>query len=166
MKIREHKFKHSFQNTINPSRSCSLELQLNSFFFLHCQNVITPTTNLMNELRDLDPNKVKQIKEKYKNKVKKKNIMNFILYKNLKLKVAIWKPTDVILFLDICLLTISLSFCLCKIYIFVYFFICVIALTWFDNEVLFLVCDCIISISILLLLTLYIPINIYSVVKK
>ena len=89
MKIREHKFKHSFQNTINPSHSCSLELQLNSFFFLHCQNVITPTTNLMNELRDLDPNKVKQIKEKYKNKVKKKNIMNFILYKNLKLKVAI-----------------------------------------------------------------------------
>ena len=43
----------------------------------------------MNELRDLDPNKVKQIKEKYKNKVKKKNIMNFILYKNLKLKFAI-----------------------------------------------------------------------------
>ena len=54
--LREHKFRHNFQDTINPLCSCSLEIELTSHFFLRCQNFITPRTNLMNELRKLDSN--------------------------------------------------------------------------------------------------------------
>ena len=52
--LREHKFKHNFQDTINPLCSCSLEIESTSNFFLRCQNFMTPSTNLMNELRKLD----------------------------------------------------------------------------------------------------------------
>ena len=52
--LREHKFRHNFQDTINPLCSCSLEIESTSHFFLRCQNFITPRTNLMNELRKLD----------------------------------------------------------------------------------------------------------------
>ena len=34
--LREHKFRHTFQDTINPLYSCSLEIELTSHFFLHC----------------------------------------------------------------------------------------------------------------------------------
>ena len=54
--LREHKFRHNFQDTINPLCSCSLEIESTSHFFLRCQNFITPRTNLMNELRKLDSN--------------------------------------------------------------------------------------------------------------
>ena len=54
--LREHKFRHNFQDTINPLCSCSLEVESTSHFFLRCQNFITPRTNLMNELRKLDSN--------------------------------------------------------------------------------------------------------------
>ena len=54
--LREHKFRHNSQDTINPLCSCSLEVESTSHFFLRCQNFITPRTNLMNELRKLDSN--------------------------------------------------------------------------------------------------------------
>ena len=52
--LREHKFRHNFQDTINPLCSCSLEIESTFHFFLRCQNFIIPRTNLMNELRKLD----------------------------------------------------------------------------------------------------------------
>ena len=52
--LREHKFRHNFQDTINPLCSCSLEIESISHFFLRSQNFITPRTNLMNEFRKLD----------------------------------------------------------------------------------------------------------------
>ena len=53
--LREHKFRHNFQDTINPLCSCSLEIESTShFFFLRCQNFISPRTNLINELHKLD----------------------------------------------------------------------------------------------------------------
>ena len=54
--LREHKFRHNFQDTINSLCSCSLEIESTSHFFLRCQNFITPRTNLMNELCKLDSN--------------------------------------------------------------------------------------------------------------
>ena len=54
--LREHKFSHNFQDTINPLCSCSIEIESNSHILLRCQNFITPRTNLMNELRKLDSN--------------------------------------------------------------------------------------------------------------
>ena len=81
--LREHKFRHNFQDTINPLCSCSLEIESTFHFFLRCQNFITPRTNLMNELRKLDSN-ILNLDEisltklllygdsKYENKVNKK----------------------------------------------------------------------------------------------
>ena len=54
--LREHKFRHDFQDTINPLCSCSLEIESASNVFLPCQNFIIPRTSLMNELRKLDSN--------------------------------------------------------------------------------------------------------------
>ena len=44
--LREHTFRHNFQDTINLLCSCSLETESTSHFFLRCQNFITPWTNL------------------------------------------------------------------------------------------------------------------------
>ena len=91
--LRERKFRHNFQDTINPLCSCSLEIESTSHFFLRCQNFITPRTNLMNELRKLDSNilnldKISLTKlllyggSKYENKVNKKIMLasiNFLL---------------------------------------------------------------------------------------
>ena len=91
--LREHKFRHNFQDTINPLCSCSLEIESTSHFFLRCQNFIIPRINLMNELRKLDSN-ILNLDEisvpklllygdsKYENNVTKKILLasiNFIL---------------------------------------------------------------------------------------
>ena len=91
--LREHKFRHDFQDTINPLCSCSLEIESTSHFFLRCQNFITPRTNLMNELRKLDSS-ILNLDEisltklllygdsKFENKVNKKILLasiNFVL---------------------------------------------------------------------------------------
>ena len=34
--LREHKFKHSFQDTLNPFCSCGLGVETNTTFFLYC----------------------------------------------------------------------------------------------------------------------------------
>ena len=34
--LREHKFKHSFQDTLNPFCSCGLDIETTSHYFLHC----------------------------------------------------------------------------------------------------------------------------------
>ena len=91
--LKEHKFRHNFQDTINPLCSCSLEIESTSHFFLRCQNFITPRTNLMNELRKLDSS-ILNLDEisltklllygdsKFENKVNKKILLasiNFVL---------------------------------------------------------------------------------------
>ena len=38
--LREHKFKHSFQDTINPLRSCGLNRELTERFLLHCPQFV------------------------------------------------------------------------------------------------------------------------------
>ena len=54
--LREHKFRHNFQDTINPLCSCSLEIASTPHFFLGCQNFITPRINLKNVFRKLHSN--------------------------------------------------------------------------------------------------------------
>ena len=54
--LREHKFRHNFQDTINSLCSCSLEIESTPHFFLRCQNFITPRTNLKNVFRKFDSN--------------------------------------------------------------------------------------------------------------
>ena len=36
--LNEHRFKHNFQNCINPLSTCSLEVESTKHFFLHCHN--------------------------------------------------------------------------------------------------------------------------------
>ena len=48
--LRERKFRHNSQDTINPLCPCSLEIESTSHFFLCYQNFIPRRTNLMNEL--------------------------------------------------------------------------------------------------------------------
>ena len=36
--MREHNFKHNFQDTLNPLWGCSLEIESTEYFFLCCQN--------------------------------------------------------------------------------------------------------------------------------
>ena len=52
--LREHKFNHNFQDTINPLCSCSLESESTAHFFLHCQNFTDLRKCLMNELIEID----------------------------------------------------------------------------------------------------------------
>ena len=52
--LREHKFRHNFQDTINPLCDCSLELENTIHFFLRCQNFSTIRTTLQSELNKID----------------------------------------------------------------------------------------------------------------
>ena len=48
--LREHKFNHNFQDTINPLCFCSLESESTTHYFLCCQNFTDLRKCLMNEL--------------------------------------------------------------------------------------------------------------------
>ena len=52
--LREHKFNHNFQDTINPLCPCSLESESTTHFFLRCQNFTDLRKCLMNELIKID----------------------------------------------------------------------------------------------------------------
>ena len=44
--LNEHRFRHNFQDCLNPLCSCSLEVESNIHFFLHCQilyNLVKPS---------------------------------------------------------------------------------------------------------------------------
>ena len=51
--LREHKFKHSFQDSINPLCSCSLDVESTIHYFLHCQFTIERHT-LLNTISQID----------------------------------------------------------------------------------------------------------------
>ena len=52
--LREHKFKHSFQDTINPLCNCGQDIESSTHFFLHCPFVINEKRNLLSTIRSLD----------------------------------------------------------------------------------------------------------------
>ena len=52
--LREHKLKHSFQDSINPLRNCRYEGEFTSHFFLHCPLFANERSTLFNSLRNLD----------------------------------------------------------------------------------------------------------------
>ena len=53
--LREHKFRHGFNDIVNPFCPCLMEVESVSHFFLRCQNYIIHRNDLMNELSNLDP---------------------------------------------------------------------------------------------------------------
>ena len=53
--LREHKFRHNFQDTVNPLCTCSLEIEDTNHFFLRCLNFSTCRTTFLNELNIIGP---------------------------------------------------------------------------------------------------------------
>ena len=52
--LREHKFKHNFQDTLNPLCGCSLEIESTEHFFLRCLNYANERQTLLNEISKFD----------------------------------------------------------------------------------------------------------------
>ena len=52
--LREHKFKHSFQDSINPLCSCSLDVESTIHYFLHCPQFTIERHTLLNAISPID----------------------------------------------------------------------------------------------------------------
>ena len=52
--LREHKFKHSFQDTINPLCNCGQNIDSATNFFLYCSFFINERWNLLSTICSLD----------------------------------------------------------------------------------------------------------------
>ena len=54
--LREHKFKHGFQDTLNPLCSCRKEVETTFHFFLSCPNYSDERLTLLSKIRNMNPN--------------------------------------------------------------------------------------------------------------
>ena len=54
--LREHKFKHSFQDTLNPLCSCGKEVETTFHFLLSCSNYSDERLTLLSKIRNINPN--------------------------------------------------------------------------------------------------------------
>ena len=52
--IKEHKFKHNFQDSVDPLRSCGNDLESTVNFFLYCPNFTTQRSALLNKLKSIN----------------------------------------------------------------------------------------------------------------
>ena len=52
--LREHKFKHSFQDTLNLFCSCGLDVETNTQFFLYCPLFTNQRRTLLSAVNDTD----------------------------------------------------------------------------------------------------------------
>ena len=52
--LREHKFKHSFQDTLNTLCSCGLDIETSSYCFLHCPLFHAEQSTLLNNINEID----------------------------------------------------------------------------------------------------------------
>ena len=53
---REHKFKHSFQDSLSPFCSCGLDIESTAHFLLHCLTYITKRRTLLSSIENIDNN--------------------------------------------------------------------------------------------------------------
>ena len=54
--LHEHKFKHSFQDSLNPFSSCGLDIESTAHFLLHCTTYIIERHTLLSTLVNIDNN--------------------------------------------------------------------------------------------------------------
>ena len=54
--LREHKFKHSFQDTLEPICSCGNDIETSAHFLLSCPNFDAERNTLLNNIRKIAPN--------------------------------------------------------------------------------------------------------------
>ena len=52
--LREHKFKHNFQDCLNPICSCGLDIESTSHFLLHCPTFNDERYTLLSTLNNID----------------------------------------------------------------------------------------------------------------
>ena len=52
--LREHKFKHSVQDTLNPLCSCGVDIETTSHYFLHCPLFHAERSSLLNNINEID----------------------------------------------------------------------------------------------------------------
>ena len=52
--LNEHKFRHCFQDTLNPLCECSKDIESTMHFFLHCTNFLIPRQTLFHKIRNID----------------------------------------------------------------------------------------------------------------
>ena len=52
--LHEHKFRHCFQDTLNPLCECSKDIESAMHFFLHCTNFLIPRQTLFQKIRNID----------------------------------------------------------------------------------------------------------------
>ena len=55
-RLREHKFKHSFQDTLNPICNCGEDIETTSHYLLHCPDYLEEKKNLLNTISRVVPN--------------------------------------------------------------------------------------------------------------
>ena len=51
--LNEHKFRHGFLDTLNPLCNCSLEVEDNEHFFLHCLNFVNARRSLFMDISSI-----------------------------------------------------------------------------------------------------------------
>ena len=54
--LKEHKFRHNFQNSINPMCSCSNDIETTIHFFLHFANFTTQRKTLFDKITTINAN--------------------------------------------------------------------------------------------------------------
>ena len=54
--LKEHKFKHNFQDSVDPMCSCSSGIETTIHFFLHCANFNTQRQSLFDKIASIDAN--------------------------------------------------------------------------------------------------------------
>ena len=54
--LREHKFKHSFQDTLNPICTCGEDIETTSHYLLHCPDYLEERKTLLNTISCIVPN--------------------------------------------------------------------------------------------------------------
>ena len=52
--LREHRFKHNFQDCLNPICSCGLDIESTSHFLLHCSTFNDERCTLLSTLNKID----------------------------------------------------------------------------------------------------------------
>ena len=53
--LREHKFKHSFQDTLNPLCNCGMDVESSTHFLLQCPSYINERCTVMSNLNRINP---------------------------------------------------------------------------------------------------------------
>ena len=54
--LHKHKFKHCFQDTLNPLCEWVKDIESTMHFFLHCSNILIPKHTLFQKIRHIDDN--------------------------------------------------------------------------------------------------------------